>query len=183
MSDKDTLRESILEAVSRVVARDGMSRTTVEAIAAEAGMSKGGVLHHFPNKKNMLMAMIDLYEIRFRERRGRILETLPDTPHRQLKATVMLMLADMDNHPEEVPNLASVLDDEEFCRRVGEMKQRTFREVIAGVPDPEKVALVMYTVDGIWMDIRFSPPVIPSTQRKTAIATLLGFIDSLDATT
>ena len=48
MTQTETTRKSILEAASRVTAREGALNLTLEAVAKEAGVSKGGLLYHFP---------------------------------------------------------------------------------------------------------------------------------------
>lgn len=45
------LKESILDAVERVVSRQGLAGTTAEAIALEAGISKGGSSTTFPARR------------------------------------------------------------------------------------------------------------------------------------
>jgi AcrR family transcriptional regulator len=59
MKQSDTTRKTILEAASRVTARDGALNLTLEAVAKEAGVSKGGLLYHFPNKEALISSMID----------------------------------------------------------------------------------------------------------------------------
>jgi AcrR family transcriptional regulator len=48
-----------LFAAKRVVARDGVARLTLDTVAQEAGVSKGGVLYHFPTKNALVAAMMD----------------------------------------------------------------------------------------------------------------------------
>jgi AcrR family transcriptional regulator len=48
----------ILTAAERVVLRGGVIRLTLEAVAREAGLSKGGVLYHFATKEALIQAMI-----------------------------------------------------------------------------------------------------------------------------
>jgi len=52
-------RERVLSAAVDIVARDGSSHLTMDAVAAESGLSKGGVLYHFPSKEALLAAMLD----------------------------------------------------------------------------------------------------------------------------
>jgi AcrR family transcriptional regulator len=59
MKQADTTRKAILEAASRVTAREGALKLTLEAVAKEAGVSKGGLLYHFPNKEALISSMID----------------------------------------------------------------------------------------------------------------------------
>jgi AcrR family transcriptional regulator len=50
-----TTRDRILNALQRILVEKGSSGVTLEAVAAEAGVSKGGLLYHFRSKA-------DLYE-------------------------------------------------------------------------------------------------------------------------
>ena len=52
-------RNQILEAALRVVEENGANHLTIDAVAACANFSKGGVLYHFPSKKALLSGMLD----------------------------------------------------------------------------------------------------------------------------
>jgi AcrR family transcriptional regulator len=53
-------RNAALEAALTIIARDGPRRLTLDAIAQESGISKGGVLHHFRTKSAVLKALLQL---------------------------------------------------------------------------------------------------------------------------
>lgn len=180
MASED-MRGTILDAVHRVVGRNGLANTTIDAIAAEAGISKGGVLYYFANKKELLTGMVDRYETSLLERRAELLAKLPSKPHSLLKATIMAMLDELEKTRGTIPNLAGLLDDEELRKHVGALKRRILKEVCANVPYPEKVVLVMFTMDGLWMNVRFKPPIESREAREGAVRELLNYIDSLDA--
>lgn len=57
-SDQPTLCDRVLDAAETVVVRQGIGNLTLDAVAAEAGISKGGLLHHFPNKDRLIQAMV-----------------------------------------------------------------------------------------------------------------------------
>lgn len=62
MSEKRTsseTRELIISAAAKVVLIQGASRMTLEAVAKEAGVSKGGLLYHFPSKEALIEGMIE----------------------------------------------------------------------------------------------------------------------------
>ena len=54
-------RERILEAAERVVAEIGAARLTLDVVAQAAGVSKGGLLYHFPSKESLLGALAQRY--------------------------------------------------------------------------------------------------------------------------
>jgi AcrR family transcriptional regulator len=53
-----SLTDRVLNAAEAVVVRQGIGNLTLDAVAAEAGMSKGGLLHHFPSKDRLIEAMV-----------------------------------------------------------------------------------------------------------------------------
>ena len=54
-------RERILDAAQDLVLRHGFSATTVDAILAAAGTSKGAFFHHFPSKATLGRALVERY--------------------------------------------------------------------------------------------------------------------------
>lgn len=52
-------RNAAIQAALAIVARDGPGRLTLDAIAREGKISKGGLMHQFPTKKAVLQAMLD----------------------------------------------------------------------------------------------------------------------------
>jgi len=53
-----------------VALRDGPGAVTIDAVVTEAGMSRGGVLYHFPSKDALLQALVDQDIDVVRERTG-----------------------------------------------------------------------------------------------------------------
>lgn len=51
-------RERLLDAAERCLRRDGIRRTTVAGVAAEAGVSRAGLYKHFPDKGELLGAAL-----------------------------------------------------------------------------------------------------------------------------
>ena len=45
-------------ATSQIVQCKGVAKLTLEAVAKEAGVSKGGLLYHFSNKEALIEGMI-----------------------------------------------------------------------------------------------------------------------------
>lgn len=60
-------KETVLAAAVRVIVRDGILGMTIEAVAREAGMSKGGVLYHFASKDALLRGMLEHFLAAFEE--------------------------------------------------------------------------------------------------------------------
>lgn len=52
-------REAALQAALTIIARDGAAKLTLEGIARESGVSKGGVMHQFRTKEAVLTALLE----------------------------------------------------------------------------------------------------------------------------
>jgi AcrR family transcriptional regulator len=100
--DWEARKDEILQATWQVIARDGLSRTTVRAIAREADCSLGILSHYFDDKMDILASALLLCHRRVRERtekkvvglngmsalRIAMLEALPLDAERQLEARI-----------------------------------------------------------------------------------------------
>jgi AcrR family transcriptional regulator len=54
-------RARLLDAAERLVLETGAGNLTLDAVAKFAGVSKGGLLYHFPSKDSLLEAMLTRY--------------------------------------------------------------------------------------------------------------------------
>ena len=52
-------RARIRVAAAKVIERDGAGHLTLEKVAAEADLSKGGLLYHYPSKDALLQGLLD----------------------------------------------------------------------------------------------------------------------------
>jgi AcrR family transcriptional regulator len=52
------MRAKLLEAAVAVLQRQGVNGFTLDAVAVEAGVSKGGLLHHFATKEALIAQML-----------------------------------------------------------------------------------------------------------------------------
>ena len=52
-------RDRLLDAAATVVHRDGAQALTLDAVAQEAEVSKGGLLYHFRSKRELVEGMVE----------------------------------------------------------------------------------------------------------------------------
>ncbi|KAF1047830.1 TetR/AcrR family transcriptional regulator [Xylophilus sp.] len=83
MGRKQTIdRGALLDAADRVVLREGTTGLTIDAIAAEAGISKGGVLYAFGTKDGVIRAMFERSTAAYDEHAAAARERHADTPEK-----------------------------------------------------------------------------------------------------
>lgn len=139
-------RDAALQAALTIITRDGPARLTIDAIARESGISKGGVLHQFRTKEAVLKALME-YQIEktdafFHDYLGQI----PPTHKEPLLEAQIATFRTAATHPQsttfaiagamgEAPDLLAAIREDE-AKRVETMMQEA--------ADP-KVALVRWS--------------------------------------
>jgi AcrR family transcriptional regulator len=144
-------REQIIQAASQIVTGQGVNQLTLEAVAAAAGVSKGGLLYHFPNKDALIEGMLEAYLAGF-EARVEALTEQYSAPGQWLRAFVA---ATFEESPAEYDVIAGALAAlvnqpdllDAFRVRYATWKQRSMAEGT----DPATVMVVMAAADGIWL--------------------------------
>lgn len=59
MTEERSTRDRLLDAFEQIIVGSGSRAATLDAVAAEAGVSKGGLLYHFHSKEALVDAMIE----------------------------------------------------------------------------------------------------------------------------
>ena len=55
----EAVRQQLLQVTARLSLEKGLGNITLDAVSQAAGVSKGGLLHHFPNKLSLLDGLFD----------------------------------------------------------------------------------------------------------------------------
>ncbi|MCJ2133888.1 TetR/AcrR family transcriptional regulator [Methylobacterium sp. J-026] len=78
----------ILEAAAAVLLKGGSRALTIDAVAAEAGLSKGGVLHHYASKDALIAALVARKLTQLREEIAACEAAIPPGPSQLPRAMV-----------------------------------------------------------------------------------------------
>lgn len=174
---KEKLRESILDAAQRVLAMKGLVNATMEDIAKEAGLSKGGVFYHFASKKELLLGIIERYESVLYEVRARIYNELPEQPSRKLKATFLALIEHPSRWNENAADILSMLSDNDMRSAISAVKKRLVEDVLIDAPDPHKAVLAMIISDGVWLSEMFDVTAYPARYVAEVMSGILASLE------
>lgn len=89
--------DNLLDAAQTVVLQSGGASITLDAVAAEAGVSKGGLLHHFPTKEKLIEAMVVRIVAEWRQDVLDAIEAQPVGPGRVARAFLAMSF---EEHPD-----------------------------------------------------------------------------------
>jgi len=168
-------REVIIDAAEAVVIGVGAAHMTLDAVASKAGISKGGLLYHFPSKEKLLQAMLDRHMQRLEKARKKKYEELQDEPARAIKAYVLSALA-RDHKMERISAalLAAVAHDPRLLEPVRKDYQKHMAEFTSSGLRFERAAVIALATDGLrLLEILFLSPPIKDKQRKHVIEEML----------
>jgi AcrR family transcriptional regulator len=142
-------RDRLLDAAARLLLRDP-SKVTLDAVAAEAGTSKGGLLYHFSSKAELLDAVVDRWEASFQDQ---IDAAAQDTPGGWVRAYAEVCALDgQDEHAREVDSglLAVLALQPDRMQAVRSRYEGWQERIVDDGIDPVDATIVRLAADGLW---------------------------------
>lgn len=176
MSRRLDSRDTILAAAESVVLKAGTGQLTLDAVAAAAGISKGGLLHRFPSKEVLLEAMVTRQIERHEKTVQAARETLPETPGKELCAYVLAALRDAaDTRRVCSALIAAAANEPKLLAPVRTNCRAHLVELAAKATggDLARAAVICLATDGLWLlELLHLSPLDPR-DREAVIAELL----------
>lgn len=152
MSRRSSSRERILDAADAVVLELGAAHMTMDAVAARARVSKGGLIYHFPSIRELLMAMLDRFTNLVEGRIREVEITLPAGPARKLKAHILGLCAPFEERPQTPQALLAASAREPRLLEAAQVKRRAVMdEVIHSTGDPVRASILILATEGMWI--------------------------------
>ena len=145
-------RSAIIEAAHRVAERQGGADFSYETTATEAGLTKAGVLYHFPSRHDLVLAVVGYVAESWEEAMLAVLGRPFDeaTPSERIRAYVQVAAGD------EVSRADFAIYADALCRpaHVGpwnDVFSRWFD--LAGCTPDERARLMTarFAADGLWV--------------------------------
>lgn len=144
-------REQLIDAAQQVVLANGASSLTLEAVARTAGVSKGGLLYHFPNKEALITAMIDTLCASFETGLAACMADEPDTAGRFTRAYLRATTApDNDTRAISSALFAAVANDLALVAPFREHMARWQEQIMDDGLDPALATAIRLAADGLW---------------------------------
>jgi AcrR family transcriptional regulator len=156
-------RAKLLDAASAVIRRDGPKALTLDAVAAEATVSKGGLLYHFSSKRQLLDGLVDRWLTEFQDD--------IDAPGEGFVAGYIK--ASNTACADDAGMLAALVADPETLTAVRERYAAWQDRVITEGGDPVEATVARLAADGLWLAdlLGLAPP--QGELRERVLARLL----------
>lgn len=148
--------DALLDAAAGVVARQGIANLTLDAVAAEAGVSKGGLLHHFPSKDRLVEALVLRIAEQSREHYETIYARTPEGPGRMVRALLDHCLSDAEGWTQELQRnssacFAALAQNPSLIEPMRALYSDLQRRVADDGLPPGVGEAVTAAIDGLWL--------------------------------
>jgi AcrR family transcriptional regulator len=160
-------RARLLEAAGAVIRRDGAQALTLDAVAAEAGVSKGGLLYHFASKRELLDGLVERWLDEFQQ----------DIDAAGPGFLAGYVRASDGAKAEESGLLAALIADPEVLAAVRERYATWQDRIVREGGDPVEATVARLAADGLWLAdlLGMAPP--EGELRARVLARLLELCD------
>jgi AcrR family transcriptional regulator len=171
---RPSLREKLLDVAVELIGEGGVEAVTYEGLAERSGLSKGGVLYHFPNREELNRAVRKHVRDKYLSARRDATDTLPEGPSRELKGWA---IAALHNRSKLDAVSAKIMTSGLWDSAEGTAHHlERFKAISKGVGF-ERAAVVYLATEGLWfLELAgFSP--FSAKERKRLVLLLLSLAD------
>src|SRR5829696_2141652 len=120
IATREDIRDLILDATDRLLARCGYKKMTMDDLAQEVGIGKGTIYLHFPSKEEVVLSHVDRIVERLKEELLKIARgggTPPARLRRMLVTRVMFRFDSVQHYTESLSDLLAALRPGLLARR------------------------------------------------------------------
>jgi AcrR family transcriptional regulator len=157
---KKPAREAVLDAAVALVEESGAGALTLDAVAARAGVSKGGLLHHFKSKEALLLGMIARVEATFEKELSDAAAAMTETAgqdsfngqRRLVEAYLERSFSGMGARDKTAMTLFAVAAHQPaLMEPIRDYFRRRATSICRQFPEPTLALALMALADGLWI--------------------------------
>lgn len=148
--DPDHVRAALIESARRLAIEQGIMAVGVQAVADAAGVTKGGLFHHFPTKQALVDALIDDLMGSMEADIDARMAADPEAHGRFTRAYVEMTFANDEAEDDWSPLWMSMVADQQL-RHVW---RQWFAERLIRHADTDgglELEAIRFTADGVWL--------------------------------
>ena len=168
------VRQQLLEVAAKLSLEKGPGSVTLDAVSQAAGVSKGGLLHHFPNKLSLLDGLFaDLTDKLDRSLAERMRED-PEPRGRFTRAYISVFFQPEGMADAETWQVLTValISEPHLRERWRQWVERHLAENVGTDSSPDAM-LARYAVDGLWLADLLGSPTMDATSRAAMMDKLV----------
>lgn len=153
MLTQNNKKNAILMAVSEIVREEGVASLTLEAVAKRAGISKGGLLYHYPSKDALIKGMVKEWTGLYFESIESLVNNDSKEKGKWIRAYVNTSFSDLENDHYKHLNAAltaALFINPDLLNEFNEKNDLLYANMLGDGIDPLQITLARLLVDGLW---------------------------------
>ncbi|MEL7603597.1 MAG: TetR/AcrR family transcriptional regulator [Bacillota bacterium] len=147
---RNSKKALVLTAAAKVVSERGVFNLTLDAVAKEAGISKGGLLYHYASKEKLVEDMVEFLAENYVEKIDRRAEEYTDETGRWTRA-FWDVTAHNSNREMNAGLLAAKAVNPALMQPIRDAYQYWQGRLMNDGIDPVDATIVRLAADGIWL--------------------------------
>ncbi|QHQ21378.1 TetR family transcriptional regulator [Pectobacterium brasiliense] len=153
MARKKTIEnDRILDAAEKVLLRDGVHRFTLDAVAAEASISKGGLIYSFPSKDQLIMTMLSRELTRFEQEVQQQTARYANQPHADVLGHITAIGQEEDETTSRAVGLLTALvHSPAMLEHVREFYRTRLDRLRDATPTMRRIRLAFLATEGVFL--------------------------------
>lgn len=157
MSKAEAKRRHILESANQLLSSRGLADITLDEVAKQAGYSKGGVTHYFPNKDHLLQSLADLLNQDYLDRIEALSCQDGKQPGSWSRGAIQVADDDLQSTSEvNVALVAGSLANKHVSESVSESFSLIQEKMANDGYDPVLATIVRLAIDGLYYSELFN---------------------------
>ncbi|QXJ24792.1 TetR/AcrR family transcriptional regulator [Actinomadura graeca] len=170
-------REALLDAAESVLFEQGTQALTLAAVADRAGVSKGGLLYHFPTKEALVKAMVARVIEEFDDLIASYDDGTPGSYTRAYVEATFEILAGQARTHRRWSAIGAAATDPEQAEPLNEAMRRWHGRDPGGDPDPGAATVVRLAAEGLWEVMSRAPELYDGDQLEALRLRLLALLE------
>ena len=171
-------RDTLLDAAEALLCEQGTQALTLSAVADRAGVSKGGLLYHFPNKEALVRGLVERLVAEFDALIASYDTGGPGSYTRAFVEANLAVVMDRDQSRllRRWATVSAAAADPALLAQVREAMHRWHHRDPADDPDPVGAQMARLAAEGLWEVAVHDPGLYDQAQLETLRHRLLDLL-------
>lgn len=145
-------KSNLLTAASEIVKEEGVVKLTLEAVAQRAGISKGGLLYHYPSKEALIKGMVEEWTNIYFESITTLVNKDSEETGKWNRAYIKTTFFDLDNNNKKLSSalMAAMFINPDLLDEYKQKYDILHTKLLNDGIDPLKITMARLLIDGLW---------------------------------
>ncbi len=145
----DIVIATLIDNTTKMILKNGIEQTSLQAVAKASNLTKGGLLHHFPNKMELLKAVYEKTLVDLEQEINNIMAQDPETHGRFTRAYIQSSTNGLRHKAPNQQIISAMFNTPELSH----LWRNWLKEKLTIYPETSlELELIRLATDGMWFN-------------------------------